>query len=134
MILLVCIPLYLNTGHGQAFGKRLINRDFSGKIDWRRMHLSVFSGNVEIQKLRLEGPDGDDLAGLDELNLSWSWPNLFRGQLGTAFFYRHRLARRHSGAWYRVGCARNGGYRIAVYHAHQPHRHSLWIQAEPTIR
>jgi len=81
LLALACIPLYLNTDHAQAIAKRLINQNIPGELEWTSLHLSVFRGNAELQGLQIKGVGEADIAGFERLNISWSWPDLFKGKL-----------------------------------------------------
>lgn len=81
LLALTCIPLYLNTNHAQAIAKRFINQYIPGELEWVSLHLSVIRGNAELQGLQIKGVDEANIAGFERLNISWSWPDLFRGEL-----------------------------------------------------
>ena len=81
LLVLACIPLYLNTDHAQAIAKRLINQHIPGKLEWASLRLSVFRANAELQGLQIKGLDEVNIAEFERLNINWSWPDLFRGAL-----------------------------------------------------
>jgi translocation and assembly module TamB len=81
VLVLACIPIYLNSGHAQAVAVRLIDRSIPGEVRWHNLQLSLFKGRLEVWELRVKGRDASDIAGFDHVRITWSWPDLFKGEL-----------------------------------------------------
>lgn len=81
VLLLVCIPIYLNSSHFQALAMQTLDRTIPGKVRWRAMNLSLYAGEVDFEAMALAGPDGSEIAGIDRLKVRWRWRELIRGAL-----------------------------------------------------
>lgn len=72
---------YANSGHAREKLLREVNARVPGRLAVGHHHISLFKGRLFLRNLRLSGPDGRDLAGLEELSIDFSMASIFRKSL-----------------------------------------------------
>ncbi|CCK80708.1 conserved uncharacterized protein, DUF490 [Desulfobacula toluolica Tol2] len=72
---------YLETDSGQAKIMHMINAEIRGEMSWKRVHLSPFSGIVEIVGFELKGPDKKQLVRCERLAINIEWLRLFKEEI-----------------------------------------------------
>ena len=77
-LLMLCLPIYLNSGHFQTLATDFIDRSIPGAIRWQHADLSLYGGAVDIRALALAGPEGGEIAVIDRLAMRWRWRDLLR--------------------------------------------------------
>ncbi len=72
---------FLETRFSQRFFLNLLHGAIPGHLSFEKMELAVFAGQVDVEGLVLQGPDGQDLVRVEKLSLNLSWLKLLSGEI-----------------------------------------------------
>jgi hypothetical protein len=75
------IQFYLNTEPVRQRIQAKVNQAIPGTITWRQNRFSILGSKVELNHVRLTGPENDKLIELERFSIRISWIGLLRGEL-----------------------------------------------------
>ncbi len=81
LLLFVGVVSYLKTPQAQEKIQRQIDRSIPGRVTWRRLDFSLFSGRFDIDDFLVEGPSRERLAGWERLHIDLAWTSLLKGRI-----------------------------------------------------
>lgn len=80
------IQFYLNTEQSRQWIQAKVNRLIPGTLTWEQNRFSVLGGKLELNHVRLSGPENDKLIELERFSIHISLTRLLKGEL-----YVHNL-------------------------------------------
>jgi autotransporter translocation and assembly factor TamB len=75
------VYFYLNTDHGRKYIQAKISESIPGSIIWDNARVSLLTARVDVKKVVIKDPSGEEVAGFDRLLIEYSWSSLLRGVL-----------------------------------------------------
>ncbi|MBW2603094.1 MAG: translocation/assembly module TamB domain-containing protein [Deltaproteobacteria bacterium] len=72
---------YLNTEQARQRILAKVNRAIPGMLTWRQNKIFILGGKVELNHVRLTGPENDKLIELERFSIHVSWTGFLKGEL-----------------------------------------------------
>ena len=81
IVMIAGVYFYLNTNHGRKYIQTKISESIPGSITWNNARVSLLTARVDVKKVVIKDPSGEEVAGFDRLLIEYSWSSLLRGAL-----------------------------------------------------
>jgi translocation and assembly module TamB len=81
IVMMAGVYFYLHTDHGQKYTQAKISETIPGSITWDNARVSLLTARVDVKKVFIKDPSGEEVVGFDRLLIEYSWPSLLRGKL-----------------------------------------------------
>lgn len=75
------VNIFLESRYSQDFLLTLLHDNIPGHLSVEKLGINLFTGRLDIEGLRLQGPENQELVRVKSLGGNWSWVGLLVGQI-----------------------------------------------------